>query len=371
MSRSAFLNGSEIILPIPDEEWELLQQRSRAKEITFQMPNCGCPAFMRMSRLGEQHFVHCRSCGSDTGPTSKEHEEIKQEIVEACKELGIHAEGEHDGEAWRSDVFVPAANISFEVQWSAQSFVETLRRQKRYLKDQISCIWLFRNMPERRPLSERYLDTAPQKITPMYPLRLIGTTPLSFGVDMNPSRSRRVPLRTFVHDVLARRLQIRRSPAVGVRATLSIYRVRCSFCQWPISFLRLKGVFANMPCGASIPVPHRRCSFVFPRAYSRLFKPLLRRYDIYGLYSKENDPECYRFCCRYCDRGSVINVPHSKTKGLRRVKNISVGAEIASESPMLLDHWCSDPACVPVTDESDDGMDSSVILLRRDLEWCC
>lgn len=51
-----------------------------------------------------------------------------------------------EGEEWRADVLATKGTkrIAFEVQWSAQTDAETLRRQAQYARSGIRCLWLFR-----------------------------------------------------------------------------------------------------------------------------------------------------------------------------------------------------------------------------------
>ena len=88
-------------------------------------------------------------------PISK-HSRLQNEIVSACKELGINAVQEYSGNGWRADVFIPDNNnpIAFEIQLSPQSLKKTLERQNKYIRDGILGCWLFQK-PIPKLIEER------------------------------------------------------------------------------------------------------------------------------------------------------------------------------------------------------------------------
>jgi hypothetical protein len=400
----ALSDDIQIVLPVSDEDWESLQQRSRSKEITLKMAACGCSVFPRRSSWREQHFVHFHPCGITANETDQ-HKKLVKEIYDACKECGVHAKADltcsTDPEVvpepdpqdpilnprWKADVFVPEKGICFEVQWSSQSYNQTIARQKRYSRDGVKGIWLFRKLPNRqRPVSERYIRLASEKATPMFELRCLqeiapdsGLITSDFKIDVNfsPWMKDRVPqllsISDFARALLQERFQVRRSRLVEVSGTLSVWQVPCPFCRHYIRFLRLGGFVATTLCGAVLKLPYSQSPYLYPISYRPLFQAIISSGE-YDLDVRQFNDKCYGFRCLHCasmgiERGIVTEMLRSNTKKLRKVKEFVVYAEV-EEGLINADHWCTKSECAPSSVSSPDDLDIQPILSRLDqLQW--
>ena len=77
------------------------------------------------------------------------HDLIKHSIFQSCINLGFKATEELSGKDWRADVFAEVNNkkFAFEIQLSPQTLDKTLKRQKKYIRDNIIGCWLFVKEP--------------------------------------------------------------------------------------------------------------------------------------------------------------------------------------------------------------------------------
>jgi len=145
MPLSAYVNGERRIAPLLDpSEWEDL----RAKKPAIELGCCKSRGFMRVSKLGTQHFVHARHSDSCTSaPESAEHLLLKSIILRAVREAGWNGDVEAcaPNGAWRADVMATKANlrVAFEVQLSVIPFAELTSRQQAYADDDVRGCWFY------------------------------------------------------------------------------------------------------------------------------------------------------------------------------------------------------------------------------------
>lgn len=152
MPLRAYIDDEEIISIEKDiTQWEELKKRHKKKEFIVTLTCCKQEGFLRTSSKGLRHFVHAKTNKScDWKPESSEHLKAKIEIIEACKENGWKAIPEFSETNWRADVLATKNynRIAFEIQWSKQTFVDTIFRQERYKESKIRCCWFFRSAPK-------------------------------------------------------------------------------------------------------------------------------------------------------------------------------------------------------------------------------
>jgi len=145
MPLSANVNGERQIASLLDSsEWEEL----RAKKPVIELSCCRSRGFMRVSKLGTQHFVHARRSDTCTSePESAEHLLLKSIILRAVREAGWNGDVEVCGPdgAWRADVMAAKGNlrVAFEVQLSAIPFSELAARQQAYADDDVRGCWFY------------------------------------------------------------------------------------------------------------------------------------------------------------------------------------------------------------------------------------
>ena len=145
MPLSAYVNGERQIATLLDpSQWEDL----RGEKPTIELGCCRSRGFMRVSKLGTQHFVHARRPESCTSaPESAEHLLLKSIILRAVREAGWNGDVEICGPngTWRADVMATKSNlrVAFEVQLSTIPFPELAARQRTYADDQVRGCWFY------------------------------------------------------------------------------------------------------------------------------------------------------------------------------------------------------------------------------------
>lgn len=362
------LDGADVIAPMSEPVFESLRQRVRAKEITLLLPCCKGTGYPRLSPRGLQHFAHHHNDGCE--PETEEHIAAKLQIVEACRAGGVNAIPEYVGDGWRADVFVKARawEACFEVQWSSQSFQETLRRQKVYKDHGVRCCWLFRDMPTRQTVSEEHRDFKSQLATPMFELRRNSSfaSKPTFDVEVNGTR-RSLP--RFVNDLLSKRLRYSRSSIWGpISATISVWRVFCTFCRWrPMHFFYVSDVSGRALCGAQVKLVHHRYSKLFPKEYEPILSQFVQTLPGGLAFNvREHDSHYNEFVCPTCGNEGIIEKPPSKTRGLRREWDSRMQTRLQPRQSLCLNHWCDSPRC-----SVDTGIPSELqdILSMPGLEW--
>lgn len=143
MPLSAYINGERQIAPLLDSsEWEALRARKPAIELGC----CRSRGFMRVSKLGTQHFVHARrSDACTTAPESAEHLLLKSIILEAVRNAGWDGDVEvcDPNAGWRADVMATKSKlrVAFEVQLSTIPFSELAARQQAYTDSGVRGCW--------------------------------------------------------------------------------------------------------------------------------------------------------------------------------------------------------------------------------------
>ena len=169
MSLKAILDGKEIIGELMDyQAWANLKIEVKDGSVTLTTVCCHNECFPRESKLGTRHFVHRKGtdCGFGKGETF-EHMLLKARILRGCRDAGYEVDTEEEGDGWRADVLAKNDKwkFAFEIQWSPQTYEETVERQLRYEKADIRCAWIFRKMPDQ---SASTIVHQPQKYIPMF-----------------------------------------------------------------------------------------------------------------------------------------------------------------------------------------------------------
>lgn len=145
MPLSAYIDGERQIAPLLDSsEWEALRARKPAIELGC----CRSRGFMRVSKLGTQHFVHARRADTcTTAPESAEHLLLKSIILKAVRDAGWDGDVEVCGPdaKWRADVMASKDNlrVAFEVQLSTIPFSELAARQQAYFESGVRGCWFY------------------------------------------------------------------------------------------------------------------------------------------------------------------------------------------------------------------------------------
>lgn len=145
MPLSAYINGERQIAPLLDSsEWEAI----RATRPAIELGCCRSRGFMRVSKLGTQHFVHARRSDACTSaPESAEHLLLKSIILVAVRNAGWDGDVEvcsQEG-GWRADVMASKdrLRVAFEVQLSTIPFFELAARQQAYSDSGVRGCWFY------------------------------------------------------------------------------------------------------------------------------------------------------------------------------------------------------------------------------------
>jgi hypothetical protein len=127
-----------------DEEWQSLKVDVGAGRRSVVLPYCGLLGYLRTSKLGVRHFAHksARDCSSHPSETGQ-HLLAQRLAVEAACAAGWQADPEVFGDDWVADVLAVRGGrkVTFEMQWTAQTQGEYVRRQARYAAAGIRCAW--------------------------------------------------------------------------------------------------------------------------------------------------------------------------------------------------------------------------------------
>ncbi len=130
---------------MPEDEWSALKSSYRTTGLTM---SCGQPGVPKTSSLGLQFFAHKlkADCQLHEGGETPEHLRAKAIVAEVARELGWKSTVEFMGpdREWIADVLLERGNIklAIEIQWSAQTEADFVRRQARYTNAELECRWL-------------------------------------------------------------------------------------------------------------------------------------------------------------------------------------------------------------------------------------
>ena len=167
MPLKAILDGKEIIGELMDyQEWKDLKKAVKDGSVKLTTACCGVECYAR-ERHGTRHFVHKHVGNCSTEGETMEHLLLKARILRGCRNAGYDVDAEVNGDGWRADVLATKGKIkvAFEVQWSPQTYEETVERQKKYEDSHVRGVWLFRKIPDQ-PVS--MTDVKLQRDIPMF-----------------------------------------------------------------------------------------------------------------------------------------------------------------------------------------------------------
>jgi hypothetical protein len=150
MALKALIDGEEIqSWRCSEERWKNLVIASRKKQVKVTMCCCGARGIPRKGSR-RPHFAHFRrSDNCNYNDESKEHEEAKSIIAQACLDAGWEVDTEVSGPGYEADVMATRDDkkVAFEVQLSYQTKDVTEERRSKFESDNVKDFWLFRKMP--------------------------------------------------------------------------------------------------------------------------------------------------------------------------------------------------------------------------------
>jgi hypothetical protein len=123
---------------------------------TAGLGNCECravtlPVVMKASTRGLKFFAHKARGPCHSAPETEAHLALKMLAAQAARRAGWTCSTEASGwspseETWTADVLAHKgqAKVAVEIQWSAQTNEDSLKRQERYRQSGVRCLWLFR-----------------------------------------------------------------------------------------------------------------------------------------------------------------------------------------------------------------------------------
>ncbi|WP_179949377.1 competence protein CoiA family protein [Burkholderia sp. MSMB1078WGS] len=128
------------------ERFELLRLKHNSqRHLSFKC--CAGQVGLRVSSTGFQHFYHVKRGGCRYEGESLEHLQAKAAIAQAARQAGwsVELEAEDEQGCWQADVLLSRGSVrlAFEVQWSAQTWAETLLRQQRYADSKVQACGCF------------------------------------------------------------------------------------------------------------------------------------------------------------------------------------------------------------------------------------
>lgn len=125
--------------------WSALQQSYRVGELA--MPCCGAPAIPKTSANGRRFFAHAGGeCG--TSPEGLWHLAAKRLVAGLGRDRGWDVREEAAGgdgvDCWKADVLLEheGVRVVVELQHSYLHLREFLRRQERYQRAGVRCVWM-------------------------------------------------------------------------------------------------------------------------------------------------------------------------------------------------------------------------------------
>ncbi len=232
MPLSAYINGERQIASLLSPlEWETL----RAKRPSIELGCCRSQGFMRVSKLGTQHFVHARR--SDfcmSAPESAQHLLLKSVVLRAVREAGWNGDVEVCGPSgsWRADVMAHKGSlqVAFEIQLSTIPFAELAARQLKYANSDVRGCWFYGRGALKPP--------PPAKTDiPLFPLDFSEKNPfaaLNRGLPPDQVRigSRLMPLHQAVSALLNRQFRRCAKQRVATAKGITIFQFHeCWACH--------------------------------------------------------------------------------------------------------------------------------------------
>lgn len=145
MPLTARLDGVDLVAPLlTDDEWTTARAARPRPQLT-----CGAEAVAKTSKLGTRFFAHLtRPATDDHKAETAEHLLVKARLIQLAMAAGWRARAEAAGpnREWIADVLAEhdGRRVAFEVQLAGQPNAEYRRRQNRYARAGIECIWLVR-----------------------------------------------------------------------------------------------------------------------------------------------------------------------------------------------------------------------------------
>jgi Competence protein CoiA-like family len=217
-------NSSIHAFDLSPEEWRALELENRAVR-HLRMPCCSSKVVLKKSRHGTQFFAHKAVGECATAPETEIHLRLKQMAVYAARANGWDAETEvagstPSGEQWKADVLARKGDhkVAVEMQWSAQTIEEAMRRQARYEQSGVRCLWLLRvrqSNDDDFPHNDLPVDRA-------LPVAGINRGPEGFIalVPTGGGWQQKVPVQVFLEAAFSKRLRF--GVPVGVAAKVSV-----------------------------------------------------------------------------------------------------------------------------------------------------
>lgn len=152
-----------------------------------------------------------------------EHDQIQNEILDACRILKVDARKEYRGQGWRADVYVFNGEkpIAFEIQLSAQTLRRTLERQAKYIQEGIVGCWFF-----QKPLSK--LNEERPDLPVFYVER-----DENQDLIVNLGNRRKIKLIEFLLNFISNKIQFRSSARTDrkQKVDLVFYEMDCWKCK--------------------------------------------------------------------------------------------------------------------------------------------
>jgi hypothetical protein len=345
--RAVVNNEEQILAPLLTcEEWSALNQRVKLKEEELRLPCCGNIAYMRTSKHGLNHFVHKERDTCTSAPETWQHLKAKHEIVLACRAAGYEAITEIAGDGWRADVLATRGNtkIAFEVQWSRQTWEETLKRQQKYSKANIRGCWLFKQPPQceaNQTIPFFKLEVDEEAATVVF-------NPT--GYKYTHGKSQRIPLKDFIGLLLSGKLKfcemIRALPRQTVR--IVFIEIECWKCHKPHHIYYVNDLSTR--CGDTIEVDcfnSQIVSTVIQHLKTGQF-PQLKVGYIKERYSRTVQYSYMSFGCPHCDaivgdfflrHDILLQAPYLEEEAVAILEKEMI-LKLEEIMPVSNPHWC-------------------------------
>jgi len=343
MPLKAKVNSQTVIsVDYSDEGWEELKKACKSKNVFIILPCCESSGYPRTSKLGTKHFVHKVKGDCNWAPESIDHLKLKEIIYKTCKEKGWNAETEYKNNGWIADVFCYKGNIkfAFEVQLSRQSINHAIERQKKYEKDGVNAVWLYKGAPNY----QKFVNNVPA-----ISLKKDDTKYYVF-----PSEVKKIELFSFVEDVLAGNIKYKKRATLKKKQVAALYRfdIECWGCHH-ITPIVVPYSFCTTRCGIGLELfgNMQLSNENLGRSVSELqregIKELSNMGTIKKRFSKTMDESYWSNGCKYCN--TIIGeffLPQYLFNYFNANPNakpaLNVTFELGNEEIKTIDfpHWC-------------------------------